>query len=75
MSLTLLPRSSVAKTEKNGFVPQPVLRKNLSRILKFRLRLLKISPGRRHGNTGKNWQKCAKVVFWRENEIPDPPPR
>jgi hypothetical protein len=40
MSSTLSARNSVAKTER-GFVPHPVLRKNLSRIFKIRLRLLK----------------------------------
>jgi hypothetical protein len=58
---------------KEVFGPQPVLRKNLSRIFKIHLRLLKISSGRRHGNTDKYWQKLGKVVFCVVSGIPDPP--
>jgi hypothetical protein len=42
---------------KEVFVPQPVLSKNLSRIFKIRLRLLKNRPGRGHGKIDKKWQK------------------
>jgi hypothetical protein len=55
------------------FVPQPVMRKNLSRIFKIHLRLHRIGLGRRHGKTGKNWQKYGKVVFLVKSGIPDPP--
>jgi hypothetical protein len=50
-----------------------VLRKNLSRIFKIHLRLPRIDLGRRHGETGKNWQKYGRVVFWVKSGIPDPP--
>jgi hypothetical protein len=48
---------------KEVFVPQPVLRKNLSRIFKIRLRLLKNRPGRGCGKIGKNGKNEGKWFF------------
>jgi hypothetical protein len=51
------------KKLKKGFVPHPVLTKNLSRIFKIRLRLLKNRSGRRHGKMGKNGKNVQKWFF------------
>jgi hypothetical protein len=73
MSSILSARNSVEKM-KEVFVPQPVLRKNLSRIFKIHLRLPKNRSGRGRGKTGKNGKFFRKVVFCVVSGIPDPPP-
>jgi hypothetical protein len=72
MALILPARSTVEKTER-GFCSSPVMRKNLSRIFKIHLHFPRIRFERRHGETGKKWQKYEKVVFFAIGGIPDPP--
>jgi hypothetical protein len=55
------------------FVLQPVLRKNLSRIFKIHLHFPRNGLGRRHGETGKKWQKYEKVVFFLKAVFRTPP--
>jgi hypothetical protein len=59
---------------KEVFVLQPVLRKNLSRIFKIRLRLPKNRSEKGRGKTGKNGKTKVKVIFFTKRKIPDPPP-
>ena len=56
---------ALLKKMREVFVLQPVLRKNLSQIFKIHVFFPRINLGRRHGETGKKWQKYGKVIFFR----------
>jgi hypothetical protein len=67
MASILPAHGTCAKPMGEVFVLHPVLNKNLSRFLKFHLRLPAIAFGKRLVKTLRKW------FFWGKVVIPDPP--